>query len=174
MAARGLGRIRGVRSCVETNVVERLVGRGDERGAHLGGDPPPLSGKVTCDLPARVPGTHESRECPSHLRGVHEPVGGWGGDQGAQRGVGCRAHLDVVDASFTRENQGREHIVMDETVATRPCAPLGALSRERTLGFAGVAAGLVEAAHNHEGPFKHSRVSHGDEQEVEGADRCFE
>ena len=159
---------------MEANVVECLVGRGDDLGAHLGGDLPAFCGKVTCELPARVPGTHEGLECSPHLCSVHEPVGGWGGDQGAQRGVGCRAHLDVVDASFTRENQSREHVVVDETVATRPCTPLGALSRERMLRVACVAAGLVEAAHDHEGPFEHSRVGHGDEQEVEGADRCFE
>lgn len=63
---------------------------------------------------------------------------------------------------------------MDEAVATRLCTPLGSFARERTLGFAGVAAGLVEAAHDHEGPFEHARVGHGDEQEVQGADRGFE
>ena len=129
---------------MEGNVVECLVGRGDDLGAHLGGDLPAFCGKVTCDLPVRVPGSHEGLESSPYLRSVHQPVGGWGGDEGAQRRVGRRAHLDVIDTSLEGENQGREHVVVDETVATCPCAPLGAFSRERALRVAGVGEGKMQ------------------------------
>ena len=62
---------------------------------------------------------------------------------------------------------------MDEAVAARPGAPPRPLVREGSLRLPGVQARPVEVVRDPHRPMQGSGVEHGEEEEVEGADRVL-
>ena len=97
--------VRSIGSRVEADVVERLVARVDECGAHLGGERTGLLRPATCDRPVRFPGAHQRGERAQQLLCLHGPTGGgvWG--EGVQGAVRRGAHLALLDVAVEREDQ---------------------------------------------------------------------
>lgn len=106
-APRGRAWVGGIHSRVKAHVVQRLVRCPGKRGCHLCGDLPLVLGQTALERPVRAARTNECLEGATDLHGVDSPIGGRGGNQCAQGGVGRSAHLGLVDASGDSEDQRR-------------------------------------------------------------------